>query len=379
MDVPMTRRTILQSALALASPLRAAATAYAYVGCYTTAERHGHGDGIHAYRMDTETGAWTHIQRVGGLVNPSFIILSHDKRFLYAAHGDETYATSFAVDPATGMLKRLNQAATGGTNGAHLALSRSGKFLVVANYATGTVAVLPVHPDGTLADQIQLAKLPGEPGPHRTEQTGSHPHEVVFDPSGRFLMVPDKGLDRVFVFHFDESSGKLTPTAQGSVRTRAGAGPRHGAFHPSLPVAWVANEMNSTVTTFTWNAGDGSLKPVQILPSLPDNYTGNNSCAEMVVSKNGRFVYVSNRGHDSVAIFAANPKSGTLAPVGWIPTQGRTPRFIGLDPADRFLYAANEQGDTVVTFRVDQNNGSLTPTGQVIKNASPVTIAFFVG
>jgi 6-phosphogluconolactonase (cycloisomerase 2 family) len=372
----MTRRTILKSAIALATPLRAATAAYAYVGCYTTAERHGHGDGIHSYRMDTETGAWTHIQRVGDLVNPSFIILSHDKRFLYSAHGDEAYATSFAVDPATGMLKRLNQAATGGTNGAHLALSPSGKYLLVANYATGTVAVLPVHPDGTLADQIQLAKLPGEPGPHRTEQAGSHPHEVVFDPSGRFVMVPDKGLDRVFVFHFDESSGKLTPTAQGSVRTRASAGPRHGAFHPSLPVAWVANEMNSTVTTFTWNPSDGSLKPIQILPSLPDIYTGNNSCAEMVVSKNGRFVYISNRGHDSVAIFAANPKSGTLAPVGWIPTQGRTPRFIGLDPANRFLYAANEQGDTVVTFLVDQNNGSLTPTGQVIKNASPVTIAF---
>jgi 6-phosphogluconolactonase len=233
-----------------------------------------------------------------------------------------------------------------------------------------------VHPDGTLADQVQLVSLPGEPGPHRKEQTGSHPHQVVFDPSGRFVMVPDKGLDRVFVFHFDEARGRLAPTKQGSVTTRPGAAPRHGGFHPSLPVVWVANEMNSTVTTFAWNPGDGSLKPIQILPSVPADYTGNNSCAEMAISKSGRYVYVSNRGHDSVAIFAADGKTGKLAPVGWQPTQGRTPRFIGLDPANRFLYAANEQGDTVVTFRVDQATGRLSPTGQIIKNASPVTIAF---
>ena len=374
----MTRRTILKSGLALATPLRAAHSAYAYVGCYTTAERHGRGDGIHVYRMDPETGAWTHIQRLGGLVNPSFIILSHDQRFLYSAHGDETYATSFAVDQSTGEIKKLNQAPTGGGNGAHLALDRSGKFLVVANYANGTLAVLPVHPDSTLGGQIQLVPLPGEPGPHKKEQTSSHPHQVVFDPSGRFLMAPDKGLDRVFVFHFDAASGKLTPTQQGSVTSRPGAAPRHGAFHPTLPVVWVANEIASSVTTFAWNPNDGSLKPVQILPSIPADYTGNNSCAEIAVSKNGRHVYVSNRGHDSVAIFESNPKTGVLTSVGWQSTQGKTPRFIGLDPSNRFLYAANEQSDTVVTFRVDQATGRLAPTGQVIKNASPVTIAFAV-
>jgi 6-phosphogluconolactonase (cycloisomerase 2 family) len=373
---PSTRRDLLKAGLALAAPLRAASAAYAYVGCYTTAERHGRGDGIHAYRMDPETGAWTHIQRVGDLINPSFVIVSHDRRFLYSAHGDETYATSFAIDPATGMLKRLNQAATGGTNGAHLALHRSRRFLAVANYATGSVAMRPVRPDGTLADHTQLVSLPGEPGPHKTEQIGSHPHQVVFDPSGRYLMVPDKGLDRVFVFRFDETSGRLTPTRQGSVQARPGAGPRHGAFHPTLPVAWVANEMHSTVTTFAWNEQDGSLKPIQIAPSLPEDYTGNNSCAEIAVSKNGLQVYVSNRGHDSVAIFAADARKGTLKPLGWQSTQGRTPRFIGLDPSNRFLYATNEQSDTVVTFRVDQAKGRLTPTGQVIRNASPVTIAF---
>jgi 6-phosphogluconolactonase (cycloisomerase 2 family) len=141
-------------------------------------------------------------------------------------------------------------------------------------------------------------------------------------------------------------------------------------------VVWVANEMQSSVTTFAWNASDGSLKPIQIVPALASDYIGNSTCAEIAVSKNGRFVYVSNRGHDSVAIFSADPETGKLAPVGWQSTQGRTPRFLSLDPANRFLYAANEQGDTIVTFRVDQATGRLTPTGQVIKNASPVTIAF---
>jgi len=371
-----TRRDVLLAGLSAATTLRAAKASYAYVGCYTTAQRHGHGDGIHAYRMDPETGSWTHIQRLGDLVNPSFLIPSRDCRFLYSVHGDEQYATSFAVDPATGMLRRLNQAATGGSNGVHQALDRSGKFMVVANYGTGTVAVLPVRPDGTLADQHQLVSLPGQPGPHKMEQTGSHPHQVVFDPSGRFLMVPDKGLDRVFVFRFDSTSGRLSPTAQASVQARPGAGPRHGAFHPTLPVAWVANEMHSTVTTFAWNASDGSLKPIQILPSLPADFTGNNSCAEIAISNDGRFVYISNRGHDSVAIFAVNPESGTLSSFGWQSTQGRTPRFIGLDPTNRFLYATNEQSDTVVTFHVDPASGRLTPAGQVVKNASPVTIAF---
>ncbi len=372
----MTRRTILQSAIALAAPLRAAAPAYAYVGCFTSADRHARGDGIHVYRMDRETGAWSHVQRVGDVVNPSFQVLSHDGRFLYSVHADQTYASSFAVDAGTGMLKHLNQAAIGGTNGTHLALHQSGRFLAVANYASGGVEILPVRPDGTLADQIQVAPLQGEPGPHKQEQTNSHPHEVVFDPTGRFLMVPDKGLDRVFAFRFDESTGRLAPTKQGSVKTRPGAGPRHGAFHPTLPVAWVANEMQSTVTTFAWNAADGSLKPIQIQPSLPDDFTGDSTCAEVAVTKDGRHVYVSNRGHDSVAIFAVDAAKGTLKPVGWQPTQGKTPRFIGLDPANRFLYAANEQGDTIVTFRVEAASGRLTPTGHVIRNGTPVCITF---
>jgi 6-phosphogluconolactonase len=351
------------------------ASMYAYVGSFTTAQRKARGDGIHVYRADPATGAWTHLQHVGGLVNPSYLALSHDQRVLYSVHGDEEYATAFALDPATGEAKLLNRAATGGKNGVREAVDPTGKFLVVANYASGSVAVLPIAADGSLKDQHQLVPLPGEPGPHRVEQAGSHPHDIVFDPSGRFVLVPDKGLDRVFAFGFDAATGKLAPTAQGSVKSRPGAGPRHLAFHPKLPVVWVLNELDSTMTTYRFDTATGALAPLQVTPTLPTDFTGASTTSEIAVSPDGRFVYGSNRGHDSVTIFAAGP-DGLLSVAGWQPSQGSGPRFIGLDPAGHFLQAANEQGDNVVTFKVDGETGKLTPTGQNIKNGSPVTIVF---
>jgi 6-phosphogluconolactonase len=369
-------------ALLLAVPVAPAAaqtspgqSMFAYVGSFTTALRKARGDGIHVYRADPATGAWTHVQHVGDLVNPSYLALSHDQRVLYTVHGDADFATAFALDPKTGEAKLINRAATGGKNGVREAVDPSGKFLVVANYSSGSVAVLPIGPDGSLHDQHQLVALPGEPGPHKVEQQSSHPHDIVFDPSGRFVLVPDKGLDRVFVFRFDGATGLLAPAEPGSIQSRPGAGPRHLAFHPRLPIVWVLNEINSTAATYRWDAARGTLTPLQVITTLPTDFTGYSTSAEIAVSPDGRFVYCSNRGHDSVAIYAADAE-GLLSPVGWQSTKGGGPRFIGLDPAGRFLNAANEAGDNVVTFRVDPNSGKLDPTGQVIANASPVTIVF---
>jgi 6-phosphogluconolactonase (cycloisomerase 2 family) len=180
----------------------------------------------------------------------------------------------------------------------------------------------------------------------------------------------------VFVFRFDDAAGRLSPTEQASVSARAGSGPRHLAFHPKAPVVWTLNELSSTVTTYAWDAERGALHPLQILTSLPANFTGDNTAAEIAVSSDGRFVYCSNRGHDSVAVFAANARTGLLTPIAWTPTKGRSPRFITLDPAGRFLYAANEQGDTIAQFRVDPAHGVLRSAGEFIRTASPVTIAF---
>jgi 6-phosphogluconolactonase (cycloisomerase 2 family) len=377
-----TRRALLRGGAALgvarlaAQPNRAAGALYAYVGCYTTARRYARGDGIHVYRVEPATGAWTHVQHVGNLVNPSLLVLRRDQRYLYAVHGDESYATSFSVDRNTGFLTFLNRVETGGQNGVHQAFDPSDKFMVVANYGTGTVSVLPVRQDGTLGDQAQLVPLPGLPGPNRIEQANSHPHQIVFDPSGKFVVVPDKGLDRIFIFSFDPATGRLTPTEQGSVVARAGSGPRHAAFHPTLPVLFALNEISSSVATYYLDAEHGSLRPVQILPTLPSDYTGDNTAAEIAASAGGRFVYCSNRSHDSIGIFAADASTGLLTSIGWVSSRGRVPRFIGFDPAHRFLYAANEQADTVVSWLANPSTGRLTPTEQVVRNASPCTIAF---
>ncbi len=373
----MRRRSFLQTAL-LAWP--AAATPpgvralYAYVGCYTTELRHGRGAGIHVYRVHPETGELTHVQLLDGLVNPSFLIANPAANFVYSVHGDQHYATAFSVDPATGRLSVINQADTGGANGVHQALSNHGRFLVVANYGSGTVAVLPVREDGRLEDQIQLVPLEGTPGPNRVEQAASHPHHIVFDPTGHFVLVPDKGLDRVFVFRFDPATGHLTPAS--SLETRSAAGPRHLAFHPKLPIVWIVNELNSSITTCAWDDQTGTLKPLQILPTLPPEFTGNSTAAEIAVSANAHFVYASNRGHDSIAAFRVHPGTGLLAPAGWTPARGKVPRSIGFEPGGRFLYSTNEQGDTVTAFRMAPETGRLAPAGPPIPNLSAVTITF---
>ena len=380
-DTTWTRRAFLAGIAALPAAASAALSSragalYAYVGCFTTARRYARGDGLHVYRVDPDSWAWSPVQVIGDLVNPSFLVTSPDQRFLYSAHGDEGYATAFSVNREDGTLALRQRAGTGGSNGVHLAIDPRGRFLIVANYASGSVSVLPVGPDGALGDAAQVVTLPGQPGPNRVEQASSHPHQILFDPSGRFVVVPDKGLDRVFVFRFDANSGELSPTAQGSAVARSGSGPRHACFHPTLPVLWVLNEIGSTLTTYWWDAERGHLRPAQIVPSVPADYTGENTAAEIAASSDGRFVYCSNRGHDSVGLFSANADTGLLTSMGWEPSRGRTPRYIGFDPSRRVLFGANEQSDTIVSWRMDPATGRLVRTGQVVRNPSPVTIAF---
>jgi 6-phosphogluconolactonase len=378
----ISRRTVLIGASVVAAtsglplrPAQASTPRFAYVGSFTTKERNARGNGINVYRVDPASGAWSHVQQVSDLVNPSFLTIDRQQRHLYSVHADLTEVSAFAIEPASGRLTFMNRQSMDGKNPVHLAIDPSGKFLVTANYTGGTVAVLPIQADGSLGARADSVKLPGDPGPHKTDQASSHPHDAPFDPSGRFIVVPDKGLDRVFVFRLDGASGKLIENDPPSVKARSGAGPRHVDFHPRLPVAYVVNELDSTVTTYRWDGARGTLTPLQIVPTLPTSFTGNSTAAEIAVAPSGRFVYASNRGHDSIVIFGVD-KAGLLAPLGWEPTQGSTPRFFGLDPSGKFLYAANEQGDTIATFRVDAASGKLALTGQVIKVPSPVCIVF---
>jgi 6-phosphogluconolactonase len=378
----LARGSGLIAAAATASLLSGAANAqtprpvFAYVGCYTTERRNGHGRGIGVFQVDPATATWTQVQMVDGIVNPSFLCFDREQKFLYSVHGDMDYVSAFAIDPVSGKLTPLNQETSGGTNPVHIAVDHSNQFLVVSNYTSGNVAVMPIKADGSLAPLTDLVNLTGTPGPHRTQQVSSHPHHNPFDPNGRFILIPDKGLDRIFVFRLDSKQGKLIAADKPSVATREGAGPRHVDFHPRLPYVYAINELDSTITTYRYDRSRGEMTPLQMLPTLPSDFTGNNTTAEVWAHPSGHFVYGSNRGHDSIAIYFVDRSSGLLATVGWAPAQGRTPRYFGVDPTGTLLCAANQSSDTIVNFRVDQSSGRLKPIGNPVKFGSPVTIVF---
>jgi 6-phosphogluconolactonase len=347
---------------------------FAYVGSFTTPDRDGRGDGIEVYRVDPADGGFAHVQTLGGIENPSFLALGRDPRFLYAVHGGRDYATAYALDAATGHATALGRASTGGNNGVRQDFDAAGRFMVVANYVAGNVSVLAIGADGRLADHHDILWLGGPLGPHRTQQAQPLPHDVAFDPTRRFAIVPDKGLDAVFVLAFDAEKGRLSVHRR--VASRAGAGPRHVAFHPTLSYAYVCNEIDSTVTALRWDAAAGELTPLQVLSSVPDDWFAPNTTSELAFGAGGRVLYCSNRGHDSVAIYAIDPATGRMSPKGWCRTGGAEPRFVGTDPTGRFFYAANQNSDEIVVFAIDPGTGALSPTGARVATKSPVTIAF---
>jgi 6-phosphogluconolactonase len=347
---------------------------YAYVGSRTTRERNARGEGISVFAFDPTSGALELVQLVKGFVNPSYLALSRDGRFLYTVHGDESEVSAFEVDRASGRLRFLNQESTHGKNPVHLALDPTGRFLIVTNHLGSSLAVLPIAADGALGAMSQLVAVSGPIGPHRIEQKQAKPHFNPIDPSGRFVAVPDKGLDRIFSFRFE--SGKLIPASSPFVVAREGSGPRNLAFHPRKPFAYVVNELDSTVTTYRFSADTGALEPLQILPSLPSRFTGNSRAAGIAVDAAGRTVYASNRGHDSIAVFRIDPATSLLEFLGAESSQGRTPRFFTLSPDGRLLFALNEDSDTIAAFNVDPTSGRLSFSGNSIKSGSPVCMVF---
>ncbi|SDD63797.1 6-phosphogluconolactonase, cycloisomerase 2 family [Cupriavidus sp. YR651] len=349
---------------------------YAYVGSRTTRERNARGDGISVFRVDTETGALQLTQLVKDLVNPSFLALSRNGERLYTVHGDLSDISAFAVDKATGKLEFINRQSTHGKNPVHLAIDPTGRHVVVSNHIGASLAVLPLQADGALGEMTQLVKLDGPIGPHRVEQKQAKPHFNPFDPSGQFVVVPDKGLDRTFTFRF--ADGKLSPASPGFVESRETAGPRHIAFHPNGRFGYVVNELDSTVTTYAYDAKTGALTPRQIVSSLPDTFTGNSRASEIEVDASGRFVYASNRGDDSIAVFQIDAATGHLRFIGADPSQGRTPRFFASAPGGRFMYVLNEDSDSIVAMHIDKTSGRLKPTGFSVQSGSPVCMVFSV-
>jgi 6-phosphogluconolactonase (cycloisomerase 2 family) len=346
---------------------------FAYVGSYTTPERKGQGNGLNVYRVDRRTGAFRHVQHLGGLENPSFLAISATGTRLYSVHGDRTEATSFAIDPGSGRISVLNRQSTGGYNPVHLAFDATGRFLAVANYGSDSLAVLPVAADGSLQPYRTLTTVTGTLGPHRFQQRTMCVHHIPLDRQGRYFYVPCKGSDAVIAYRLDARRGVLAEAAR--VAARPSAAPRHIDFHPRRPLAYVINELDSTITTYRQNPASGALTPLQTVQSTPSDFTGYSTGAEIWVDRAGRNVYVSNRGHDSIGVFAIDAAKGTLSPRQWVPTLGRTPRFFALDPARRFLYVANQDGRTIVGYRV-KPDGRLAPTPIRVAVGSPACIVF---
>lgn len=347
---------------------------FAYVGSRTTRERNARGEGITVYRVDQDAGTLETVQVVRGLVNPSFLALSRDGEHLYCVHGDMSDASAFKVDKASGQLTLLNQQSTQGKNPVHLAIAPGGRHLVVSNHLGSSLAVLPINADGTLGALSQLVTLEGPLGPHRTEQKLAKPHFNPFTPDGRHVLVQDKGLDRTFAFSF--ADGKLAPADPAFVVSREGAGPRHMAFHPNGRMAYVVNELDSTVTAYRYAAATGALTPLQILTTLPSSFTGNSRASEIEVDAAGRFLYASNRGYDSVAVYRIDPGTGLLEWVGAEPSLGKTPRFFTLTPNNRHMFVLNEDSDTIVAMAVDRQTGRLQPNGFSTRTGSPVCMVF---
>lgn len=352
---------------------------FAYVGCRTSRERNAQGDGIAVYRVGDD-GGWTRIQLVGDLVNPSWLAFNRTRRILFAAHGDTTEASAFRIDPASGEIRFINRVTTGGRNPVHLMADLTNRFLVVANHVVAGavksgIASLPIGADGSLGAPVDVVAFDGPIGPHRVEQPFPKPHQVEFDPGGRFIVVPDKGCDRVLVYTID-AAGKLHRVEDAGAAARETSGPRHVAFHPGGGFAWVVNELDSTVVGYRFDARSGALQPFQLLSALADDFTGNSRGSEIAVSPGGRFVYVSNRGADTIATFAVTPMTGRLTMIGSAPAGGKTPRFFALGTDGRAMFVANEEGHTIVRHAIDQRTGLPGAPVTVAETGSPTSIVF---
>jgi len=350
-----------------------------YVGTYTDG---GRSDGIHLVRMDRRSGK---LQRVGAVdagANPSFLAIHPNGRVLYAVNELEKYkgrptgaVSAFAIARDTGALTRLNEQPSEGGAPCYVSVDRSGRALLVANYAGGSVALLPIQANGSLGPAAQVVQHTGK-GPNAERQEAPHAHCILPDPSNRFALAADLGADRVFVYRLDLEGRSLRHIEEGDAVMRAGAGPRHIAFHPTLPLVFVANELDSTVATLRFDPERGALSPQGTLSTVPTGWTGTNYPADIHVAATGRTLYVSNRGHNSIAVFSVAEATGALALEQVVSTEGDWPRNFSLDPTGRWLLVANQRSDSVVVFERDPDNGRLTPTPQRLALPSPVCLRF---
>lgn len=356
---------------------------FIYVGTFTGATELGGGaEGIYVCRMDMNTGAVELVHGVPDVPNPSYLTLHPDRPLLYAVNavpeidGHAGGAVgAYAVDHATGKLTFLNRQPSQGAGPCHVSVEQTGRYAIAANYAGGSVAILPIQDDGSLGPPSDWVQHFGSSvNPDR--QGEPHAHSFTPDPENRFALACDLGLDQVLVYRLDLEQGKLPPNDPPFATVPPGAGPRHLDFHPNGRVVYVINEIGNTITVFAYDQDNGALTELQTIPTLPEDFTDTSHTADVHVHPSGKFVYGSNRGHDSLAIYAVNEADGTLSLIGYESTQGEVPRNFVIDPSGTFLLAANQDTDSIVTFRVNADSGMLEPTGHIASVPTPVCLKF---
>ena len=345
-----------------------------YVGSYSKAEE----TGIHHFKLDFGTGALTPAGGTSGVANPSFVTISPDKKFLYAigeTGGKKGGAVvSFSIDEKTGALTKVSEGSSVGNGPCYVATDKTGKVVLVANYGGGSVASLPVSADGKLSEAGTFVQHKGS-SVDKGRQSAPHAHSINVSPDNKFVMAADLGLDKILIYKLDADKGTMTPNDPPHAETPAGAGPRHFAFHPGGKFLYACGEMTSTVHAYAYDSAKGSLTLIHSLSTLPEPVKGN-STAECLVHPTGKFVYVSNRGHDSIAIFKVDEESGKLTAAGHCPSGGKTPRNFNIDPTGQFLLAANQGSNNVVVFKIESSTGVPQPTGVQVSVPKPVCVKF---
>jgi 6-phosphogluconolactonase len=353
---------------------------WVYVGTYTGGTAGS--KGIYRFDFDSASGNLTGRTLAAEVKNPSFLAIHPNRRFLYAVgeldrfQGKSSGAISaFAIDSKTGDLKLLNQQPSGGAGPCHLVVDKKGKHVLAANYSGGSVCVLPIASDGHLSPSTAFQQHHGS-SINKSRQEGPHAHSINLDPANRFAFVADLGLDKVMIYKYDSDKGSLVSNDSPAVVIPTGSGPRHFAFHPDGRHAYVINELTSTVTAMDYDPDHGVLKPIQTISTLPADFHGETTCAEVQVHPSGKFLYGSNRGHNSIAIFSIEAKSGRLRPFGHQIENIKTPRNFAIDPKGNFLLVANQDSNSIVVFRIDPSTGGLIPSNTKVEVPMPVCIKF---
>jgi 6-phosphogluconolactonase len=347
-----------------------------------TSTQNGKSKGIYRFQWDPESGEATDPVPAADTPNPTFLAIHPDRRHLYCVNavadfgeGKTGAISAFALDPKSGDLRFLNKKSSGGPGPCHVITDRTGKHVLTANYTGGSAAVLPIEADGRVGDPTSVVQHHGS-SVNASRQEGPHAHSINLSPDGRFAFVADLGLDQVLVYRFDSQAGTLTPHDPPFARTAAGAGPRHFAFQPSGRFAYVINELDSTVTAFAYDAAAGRLTEIQAITTLPAGFSGENYPAEILVHPSGRFLYGSNRGHDSLAIFRIDGETGKLTPAGHQSTGGKGPRNFNFDPSGRWVVVGNQGTNNVLFFRLDPETGALTRAGRELQCPAPICFRF---